>query len=367
MGVTYLLLNMEEGNTCLPKKHPIAKLVCGILAFLVLLAVIVVAAKGVSGKRDEDRIASNIKGAECHTEACLTNEERIGYLIDNTVAPCDDFFQYACSSKKRGKEFPYARKDVTLNLTDLIVKASGDFSFLRDFYKSCVSVSDQFSTEEVTQYCLNDNVCDKEELTKFGNIYQQFRERIQYFAGAALWPVLTDDWESKSTYFNFTWQKWSEDILSQEYFLGAFQYVKDNNGTPTEHFFSNVFFAPMIDHSVKVNVLIYNWKMEKQYTSNIHIIPMTFPEFLMESRSEDLVKYKHIMMSAMKLLGAKNETIVEEDMSKVIENEQKLAKLSKYEYYYDIYDIEGGNCVEVSLDEMNRLFPSCEWISYVNN
>ena len=69
----------------------------------------------------------------------------------------------------------------------------------------------------------------------------------------------------------------------------------------------------------------------------------------------------------MKLLGAKNETIVEEDMRKVIENEIKLAKLSRYEYFYDIYDIEGGNCVEVSLDEMNRLFPSCEWISYVNN
>ena len=59
---------------------------------------------------------------EFQTEAWQLNEERIGYLIDNTVAPCDDFFQYACSSKKRGKEFPYARKDVTLNLTDLIVK-----------------------------------------------------------------------------------------------------------------------------------------------------------------------------------------------------------------------------------------------------
>ena len=69
----------------------------------------------------------------------------------------------------------------------------------------------------------------------------------------------------------------------------------------------------------------------------------------------------------MKLLGAKNETIVEEDMSKVIENEQKLAKLSKYEYYYDVNDIESGECELVSLDEMNRLFPSCEWISFVNN
>ena len=98
-----------------------------------------------------------------------------------------------------------------------------------------------------SQCCLNDNVCDKKELTKFGAIYQKFRENVQNFASVTSWPVLTNDWESKST--NFTWQKLSVEILKEEYFLGAFQYVKDNNGTQTVTFFSNVLFAPMIDYS----------------------------------------------------------------------------------------------------------------------
>ena len=161
---------------------------------------------------------SNIKykGAECQTEACKKNEERIGYLLDNTVDPCEDFFQYVCSSKKRGKEYPYAREDVTLNLTDLVVKASGEFSFIKDFYQSCVSISNQFSTAEVTEYCLHDDECSKEELRKFGSIYQEFRENFQDFASDTSWPVLTEDWETKAS--NFTWQKLSEDILEKEYF-----------------------------------------------------------------------------------------------------------------------------------------------------
>lgn len=177
---------------------------------------------------------------------------------------------------------------------------------------------------------------------------------MQYFANRTAWPVLTEDWESKSE--DFTWEQLSEDILKHEYYLGAFQYVKDNGGSPTENFFSNVFFAPMIDHSVKESLLR---KRRKQYTSKIHIIPMTLPDFLRTGNRKQLQDYKKVMIIAMKILGAKNDTLIDEDMTKVIENEKKLAKLSKYEYFYDIYDIESGECKEVTLDEMNKLFPTC--------
>ena len=92
---------------------------------------------------------------------------------------------------------------------------------------------------------------------------------------------------------------------------------------------------------------------------------MTLPNFLITNKTKHQAKYKQIMMTAMKLLGA-NESIAEEDMNKVLENEKKLAKLSKYEYFYDIYDIESGDCVEVSLEDMNNLLPKVNWIDYVN-
>ena len=88
-------------------------------------------------------------------------------------------------------------------------------------------------------------------------MYQQFRETVQYFAEHTSPPVLTDDWESKSE--NFTWQKLSEYILRHEYYLGAFQYVdEERKPLPTENFISNVFFAPMIDHSVKEESLYWH-------------------------------------------------------------------------------------------------------------
>merc|ERR1712013_448324 len=351
----------ENGKySFLQKRTRKEKLCCIFLITVVSILVLTLLGLGLQGKNPQ--WFGNIQGFECETKACKINEERIGYLLDNSTDPCEDFFQYACNSQKRGKEFPYAREEVTLNLTELVVTASGEFGFLKDFYQSCISISEQFPTIDVAKYCMMDDYCPKEELSRFGAIYQSFRENAQVFANLTAWPVLTENWESKSE--DFTWQQLSEDILKHEYYLGAFQYVKDNNGFPTENFFSNVFFAPMIDHSVKQSLLI---KRKKQYTSKIHIIPMTLPDFLRTGNNKTLEDYKKVMIIAMKILGAKNESLIEEDMMKVVENEKKIANLSKYEYFYDISDIKSGGCTEVTLDEMNKLFPTCEWIGFVNN
>jgi len=305
---------------------------------------------------------SHQQGSHCNSKDCERNAERVNYLIDNSVDPCDDFFQYACNSNKRGKEFPYAREEVTQNLTELIEEAAGEFSFLKDFYDSCVSITSKFSTEQVAEYCTHDGKCTQEELKKFGIVYPRFREKALNVAKQTLPPVLTDDWESK--YENYTWQKLSEDVLRHEYYLGAFQFVDKEN---TEKFFSNVFFAPMIDHSV--NGTLFN-SLRNQYTSQLHIVPMTFPEFLVNGSFQDLEEYKQLMITSMKMLGQMNVTLIEEDMAKVLDNEIKLAKLSKSEYSFDIRtnsDGKNNKSEKITLDEMNKLFPSCNWIEFVNS
>ena len=73
------------------------------------------------------------------------------------------------------------------------------------------------------------------------------------------------------------------------------------------------------------------------------------------------------MVTTVKSLEAwKNDRIIEEDMTQVLENEWKLAKISeKYEYYYD-EDTE-----EITLDQLNELTEDPDypfnWIDYVNN
>ena len=126
----------------------------------------------------------------------------------------------------------------------------------------------------------------------------------------------------------------------------------------------------------------------------------------MEGSFQDLEEYKQLMVTSIKLLGQTNETLIEEDMTKVLENEIKLAKLSKSEYSFDIrihsdyiptttgytggwwgWITEFGTQIlgnvlsffdsdneikenkeneKITLDEMNKLFPSCNWVDFLN-
>ena len=86
------------------------------------------------------------------------------------------------------------------------------------------------------------------------------------------------------------------------------------------------------------------------------------------------------MVNSMRLLGQTNETTIEDDMNKVLNNELILAKLSKPEYSFlifegEYFDEDKANYTdevkkeseEITLNEMNELFPSINWIEFVNN
>ena len=67
---------------------------------------------------------------------------------------------------------------------------------------------------------------------------------------------------------------------------------------------------------------------------------MTLPDFLKKGSYQDLEKYKQLMVNSMRLLGQTNETTIEDDMNKVLNNELILAKLSKPEYSFLIFEGE---------------------------
>ena len=107
---------------------------------------------------------------------------------------------------------------------------------------------------------------------------------------------------------------------------------------------------------------------------------MTLPDFLKKGSYQDLEKYKQLMVNSMRLLGQTNETTIEDDMNKVLNNELILAKLSKPEYSFlifegEYFDEDKANYTdevkkeseEITLNEMNELFPSINWIEFVNN
>ena len=109
----------------------------------------------------------------------LYTKERVEYLLDKSVNPCEDFFSYACSRKNRGKKFPYAREKITQDLTKLVEEAAGKFSFVKVFYDSCLSIPTQFSTEDVAEYCTIDGTCTEEQLR--GDLIIKKRENFGVF------------------------------------------------------------------------------------------------------------------------------------------------------------------------------------------
>ena len=289
----------------------------------------------------------NVFQKKCDPD-CQKKIDGIRFLIDDTVDPCNDFFQFACSEKNRqalarGRQaYPYAREKIgTKNLVSYIESAEGSFSFLKNFYKSCVDIVTDLSVEDALTSCLEDDgVCTDEELKKLAgnnNVFIEFREWSKKFSYETSWPSLTKDWEDTQwAKERFTWEKQSELILNQQYFLGAIQYERGG----TERFMSNVFFAPMIDHTVySEDLLKVNPRIKvKQQTSSLLLVPMTFPKFLINDDKTAIEKYRVLMRNIMKLLGADQivgKDVAEKDIENVILHEMELAKLSKYEYVYD--------------------------------
>ena len=66
--------------------------------------------------------------------------QRIEYLLDRTKDPCEDFYQFSCSNDKRQKTNPHEVPKLQPNLAMLVSQAEGEFSFIKNFYKSCVSL-----------------------------------------------------------------------------------------------------------------------------------------------------------------------------------------------------------------------------------
>ena len=294
--------------------------------------------------------------------------------MDWEVDPCDDFFQFACSSKKRGRDYPNARATITKNLTDLIIGASGNFTFIKHFYESCVSILTHKtkSTSELLEIPrkISSNNSQKDDLDNLDDL-DDLKEAILNLTKFSNWPAIIEHWNETE----YSWIKQSEYILKHKYFLGAFQYQKFGQ---LEQMFSSVYFAPMIDMSVKKD---FEVELREKYKSMLHIIPMTFPAFLKDDNSLKQIEYKNFMKIVMfRLKGSNihNDTIIS-DIEQVFENEKKLARVSQDKYSYNYKNVKwkkfkkapitDKRFEEIKLGDLDKefLLENTTWTDFVNN
>ena len=193
-----------------------------------------------------------------------------------------------------------------------------------------------------------------------------FKKLVGQFVKQSSWPTLTKDWNPANFYrTGWTWDKFTERLLQQNYFIGAFQYLDQGS----EAFLSNVFLAPVIDTTKNYIDFI---QRKRVYRARLHMIPMTFPTFLKENNSTAIEKYKQSMIVLMKILGA-DETVGKKDMEKVLENEIKLVKLSENIFMYNRYKETKGSRFrsnneyeEITLKELSERHNK-NFTQFVNN
>merc|ERR1719394_682782 len=301
----------------------------------------------------------------CSGPSCNRLTAKMEELLDLTVDPCQDFFRFACSPKNTWKTF--STNDPIVEFKQLVKNPPQGFEYIKKFYQSCTAISTGFTSEEVLMDCASDGVCNDEELELFGKIYIDFFRHMKDFTNKTAFPAVTQNWKNvtKDWFGGQGWNWWdfAANILKDNYFLGAFQYV---NTTTDEYgdieniwdiFRANLFFVPMIDTvATEENVDVGD------LYPGIHIVPMRVSGFLRDGEDVSMiVKYKELMKRILGLLGSDPDS-VERDVERILELELMLGRINSKDNFRSDDDWEW-----ITITELYRLVPIVEWKDYIQS
>ncbi|KAL4221419.1 Membrane metallo-endopeptidase-like 1 [Mactra antiquata] len=220
----------------------------------------------------------------CLTEDCVKAAARLLESMDDSVDPCDDFFEYACGSWNKFNDIPEDRTsyDTFSKLRDIL------HIQLKDLLQRPVSGKDSEATIKAKKLylsCLNETKINELDL-------KPAHDLLKALGG---WPVSDKDWKVED--FDLI------DLLTR---LRLY-----NN-----------------------KILVDQWVGPDDKNSNVNIISLDQPDLGMLSREyymkDDsdprLIAYKEFAVNVAILFGATDD-VAKKDMSDVVEFEIKLAHL----------------------------------------
>merc|ERR1719394_1513202 len=303
----------------------------------------------------------------CSGPICNRLTAKMEELLDLTVDPCQDFFRFACNPKNPRKAF--STNEPIVEFKQLIKNPPQGFEYIRKFYQSCTAISTGFSSEEVLMDCASDGVCNDEELELFGKIYIDFFRHMKDFTNKTAFPAVTQNWENvtKDWFGGQGWNWWdfAANILKDNYFLGAFQYIQNITDTDndieynTDIFHANMMFVPMIDTSIKNKTLSV---LTGDLYPVIHIVPMSVSGFLRDGGDVSMIiKYKELMKRLLGLLGSDPDS-VERDVERIVELELMLGRINSKDSFRS-----DGDWERISIYWLYRLVPTVEWKDYIQS
>jgi len=161
---------------------------------------------------------------------------------------------------------------------------------------------------------------------------------------------VTKDWNEG---MGWTWWDFAAEVLKENYFFGAFHYIRGVVRGGSDHFRAHLFFVPFIESTVDMERY-----SEGDLMPRIHIVPMRVPSSIRRKDSEWIAKYKMLLRTVINFLGNSPDTI-NEDVEKIVEWEIKIGEVTEHEYSPD------SDWKLVSIKELYDLDPHVEWMDYL--
>ncbi|KAJ8320335.1 hypothetical protein KUTeg_001922 [Tegillarca granosa] len=255
----------------------------------------------------------------CLSRQCIDIASTLINAMDNTVDPCEDFFEYACGNWNRKNIIPEDKSSF-----NTFEKLYDELQIiLKDLLEEPIKVEDSESTMKAK--VLYASCTNMSAIELVGD--EPLRKVIKEIGG---WPVIDKTWDERTFIMENMLQK-----LRGKY---------------------------------NARILFDCWVGPDDKNSTSNIIQLDQLELGMPSREyyqehEYVRAYLRYMVSISQILGADNETSIQ-DMEEVVKFETKLANASKPQS--DRHDT-GSMYKKITIRQLKNKVPEFDWMTYFSS
>ncbi|XP_054166758.1 neprilysin-2-like [Oppia nitens] len=267
----------------------------------------------------------------CLTHDCIKEAARILRTIDETVSPCDDFYQFSCGKwiestvipehKSSQSTFDELQDELNKKLRVLIEENHNNNNVINNDNKMPIVTK----IKDLYYSCMNTSIIEK-----IGD--KPLVDLLLKFGG---WPVIEPTkWDEN----NFNW--FDSYIKLRQYGL-----------------YDNVLMAIFVDIDDK------NTSKRALYLDQLSVGLYDRDLLLKGLNDSSVLAYYELMVKSAVLLGA-DKTVAKKQMKEVLDFETQLAN-------YSLPKEERRNMSllynKMTIDELTIIAPNTDWISLINN